>query len=144
MLWVIFAFISTLSFAFVLLIAKLKLSSVPSDVISFHQMSILFVVMLVTAVATKTIKEVVKIRWLDHLYIFIGAVFNALMVVLRYTAFSYPNAVPAIVNVIVALDFIIVSIGTALFFKAKNKFQLTILIILVSSGMILNTLAGLL
>ena len=100
--------------------------------------------MLITAAVSKSLKEVVTIRKLDHLYIFIGAVFNALMVVLRYTAFSYANAVPAIVNVIVALDFIIVSIGTALFFKTKNKLQLTILIILVASGMILNTLAGLL
>lgn len=141
-LWVIFALISTCSFAFVLLIVKLKLGSIPSDVVSLHQMSILFVVMLVSYLVTKSAKEVIKIRWVDHLYIFIGAVFNALMVVLRYTAYSYTNSVPAIINVIIGLDFIIVSLGTVLFFKAKNKLQLSLIIILVASGMILNTIAG--
>ena len=142
-IWVIFAVISTLSFAFVLLIVKLKLTEVPSDVVSFHQMIILFFVMLLTSIFSKSIKEVNSIRWLDHFYIFIGAVFNALMVVARYTAFSYSNSVPAIINVIIGLDFIIVSIGTALFFKAKNKVPLTIIVILVATGMLLNSLAGL-
>lgn len=66
------------------------------------------------------------------------------MMVTRYTALSYENAVPAIVTVIVGLDFIIVSIGTVLFFKAKNKLQLVMIIVLVATGMVLNVLAGLL
>ena len=99
--------------------------------------------MLVASLSTKTIKEIVHIKWMDHLYIFIGAVFNALMMVSRYKAFSYSNSIPAIVNVIIGLDFILVSIGTILFFKEKNKFQLSIIIILVVTGMILDVLAGL-
>ena len=142
-LWVLFAVISTVSFAFVLLIVKLKLTDIPADVISYHQMTIVFVVMLISSLFTKTFKEIVKTKWIDHLYIFLGAVFNALMMVCRYTAFSYPNSVPAIVNVIIGLDFILVSIGTILFFKAKNKLQLLIIIILVASGMIFDVLAGL-
>ena len=142
-LWIIFALISIISFAFVLLIVKTKLTLLPPDVISYHQMTILFVVMLIATFATKTFKDVVSISWRDHLFIFIGAVFNALMVVAKYTAFSYPNSVPAIINVIVGLDFIIVSLGTAIFFKAKNKLQLLIIIVLVASGMLLNTIAGL-
>ena len=143
LLWVVFATLSVVSFSFVLLIVKLKLTSVPSDVISYHQMTIVFVAMFVTSIFTKSIKEVVTIRWLDHLYIFVGAIFNALMMVFRYNAFSYSNSVPAIINVIIGLDFILVSIGTVLFFKEKNKLQLTIIIILVSLGMVLNVLAGL-
>lgn len=143
LLWVMFALVSVIAFAFVLLIVKTKLSDLPSDVVSFHQTSILFVVMLITSLFTKSIKEVVTIKWKVLLYIFIGAVFNALMVVMKYTAFSYANSIPAIVNVIVGLDFIIVSLATVLFFKSKNKLQLLLIIILVSSGMILNTLAGL-
>ena len=142
-LWVLHTFISVLAFAFVLLIMKTKLSDVSSDVISFHQMSIVFVMMLIAALFSKTIKEVVTIRKIDHLYIFIGAVFNALMIISRYRAFSYDNAVPAIINVIVGLDFVIVSIATIIFFKAKNKLPLTIVIILVVAGMIFDTLAGL-
>ncbi len=49
-----------------------------------------------------------------------NAVFNALMMVFRYRAFSYENSIPAIVNIIVGLDFVIVSIATIIFFKAKN------------------------
>ena len=143
-LWVIFAAISIIAYAFILLIVKLELTSVPSDVISFHQMSITFVIMLIASLITKTIKEVVTIRWIDHIYIFSGAVFNALLMIFRYKAFSYPNSIPPIVNVIVGLDFILVSIATILFFKAKNKLQLSIIIILVSIGMTLNVLAGLL
>lgn len=143
MMWVVFAIVSVVSLCFVLLIVKLKLSVVPSDVISFHQMSIVFVTMLIATLFTKTFKEIVEIRWIDHLYIFIGAVFNALMLVSRYQALSYSNCIPAIVNVIVGLDFILVSVATVLFFKAKNKLQLLIIIILVASGMILDVLAGL-
>ena len=143
LLWVIFALVSVIAFAFVLLIVKTKLSDLPSDVVSFHQTTILFVIMLMSSLFTKSIKEVVTIKWKVHLYIFIGAVFNALTVVMKYTAFSYANSIPAIVNVIVGLDFIIVSLATVLFFKSKNKLQLLLIIILVSLGMILNTLAGL-
>ena len=144
LLWVGFALLSVVSFSFVLLIVKLKLTSVPSDVISFHQILFVFVTMLIASLFTKSIKEITKIRWIDHLYIFLGAVCNAIMMVTRYTALSYENAVPAIVTVIVGLDFILVSIGTVLFFKAKNKLQLTTIIILVAAGMVLNVLAGLL
>lgn len=143
LLWAMFALVSVIAFAFVLLIVKTKLSDLPSDVVSFHQTSILFVVMFITSLFTKSIKEVVTIKWKVILFIFIGAVFNALMVVMKYTAFSYANSIPAIVNVIVGLDFVIVSLATVLFFKSKNKLQLLLTIILVSSGMILNTLAGL-
>lgn len=143
LLWVMFALISVIAFAFVLLIVKTKLSDLPSDIVSFHQTSILFVVMLITSLFSKSIKEVVTIKWKVLLFIFIGAVFNALTVVAKYTAFSYANSIPAIVNVIVGLDFVIVSLATVLFFKSKNKLQLLLIIILVSAGMILNTLAGL-
>ncbi len=142
-LWVMFALVSVIAFAFVLLIVKTKLSDLPSDVVSFHQTFFLFGAMLLSSLFTKSIKEVVTIKWKVLLFIFIGAVFNALTVVLKYTAFSYSNSIPAIVNVIVGLDFIIVSLATVLFFKSKNKLQLLLIIILVSIGMILNTLAGL-
>lgn len=142
-LWVIYGVISVVSLSFVLLIAKLQLSDVPADVISFHQILIVFVVMLIASLVTKSIKEVVKIRWLDHLFIFLGAVFNALMMVFRYSALSYTNSIPAIVNVIIGLDFIIVSLGTVLFFKEKNKVSLLLVIIMVGLGMTLNVLAGL-
>ena len=141
--WVIYGAITVTSLAFVSLIVKLKLSSVPSDVISFHQMTLVFLIMLVASISTKTIKEIVVIRPLDQLYIFLGAICNALMIISRYQAFSYANSIPAIVNVIIGLDFIIVSISTILFFKEKNKLQLLVIILLVVSGMVLNVLAGL-
>ncbi len=142
-LWVIYAVISCLAFAFLLLIVKVKLSHIESDVISFHQISICFVVMAVSSIITKNIKELKMIRPIDHIYIFIGAVFNSLLNIFRYQAFSYTNCIPAIVNVIIGLDFIIVSFATVLFYKAHNKVQLLIAISLIFSGMVLNLLAGL-
>ena len=142
-LWVLYAAISVVSFAFVLLIAKLKLTDIPADVISFHQISIVFVIMLIASLVTRNIKEIALIKPIDHLYIFLGAVFNALMMVFRYMAFSYSNSIPAIVNVIIGLDFILVSVATILFFKAKNKLQLTIIIVLVAAGMVFDVIAGL-
>ena len=124
-LWVLYAAISVVSFAFVLLIAKLKLTDIPADVISFHQISIVFVIMLIASLVTRNIKEIALIKPIDHLYIFLGAVFNALMMVFRYMAFSYSNSIPAIVNVIIGLDFILVSVATILFFKAKNNWRVT-------------------
>ena len=143
LLWVLFGAISVISLSFVLLIVKLKLSYIPSDVVSFHQMCIVFVVMLITSLATRQIKEIVHISWKDHIFIFLGAVCNALMLVARYTAYSYDNCMPAIVNVIIGLDFIIVSLATVIFFKAKNKLVLASIIILIATGMVLNLIAGL-
>lgn len=142
-LWVLYASLSTISFAFVLLIAKLKLTAIPSDVISFHQMCFVFLTMLIGSLFTKSIKEIVTIKWIDHLFIFFGAVCNALLMISRYTAISYENSIPAIVTVIIGLDFVLVSLGTVLFFKAKNKLQLLIVVVLVVIGMVLNVLAGL-
>lgn len=142
-LWVLYGTISVVTFVFVLLIAKTKLTVVPSDVLAFHQMTIVFVVMLIASLITKNIKEIATIKPLDHLYIFIGAIFNALMMVFRYTAFSYANSVPAIINVIIGLDFVLVSIATVLFFKAKNKLQISIMIALVVIGMVFDVIAGL-
>lgn len=142
-LWVIFATVACISFAFVLLIVKVKLSDVAPDIISFQQMSIVFVIMLIVSLVTKTFKEIVHISWKDHLFIFAGAVFNALTMVFRYKAFSYANSVPAIVNVIIGLDFVIVSLATIIFFKSKNKLQMSIVIALVLTGMILDVVAGL-
>ena len=142
-LWIIYAVLSVVAFGFVLLIAKLKLTSIPSDVISYHQMCFVFLSMLIASLCTKSIKEIATIKWKDHLYIFLGAVCNALLMICRYTAFSYENSIPAIINVIIGLDFVLVSLGTVLFFKAKNKLQLSIVIALVVVGMVLNVLAGL-
>ena len=99
--------------------------------------------MLIASLVTRNIKEIALIKPIDHLYIFLGAVFNALMMVFRYMAFSYSNSIPAIVNVIIGLDFILVSVATILFFKAKNKLQLTIIIVLVAAGMVFDVIAGL-
>lgn len=142
-IWIIYALISVISFAFVLLLAKTKLSGVSSDVLALHQMFIVFVVMLFASLFTKTYKEIIRIKKLDFLYIVIGAIFNALLMVFRYKAFSYPNSAPAIVNVIIGLDFVLVSFATILFFKEKNKRQMLILIILVVIGMVLDVVAGL-
>ena len=48
-----------------------------------------------------------------------------------------------IINCIVSFDFVLVSTATVLFFKAKNKKQLIILILIVSAGMALNVVSGL-
>ena len=142
-LWVVYASISTITFAFVLLVVKLKLSDVPPDVISFHQMTFVFFVMFIASMFSKGYKEVKEIKWLDHLYIFLGAICNALLMVNRYQAFSYANSVPAIINVIIGLDFVLVTIVTIIFFKAKNKLPITIMIVLVVIGMVLDVVAGL-
>lgn len=83
------------------------------------------------------------LKWKDYGKFVIAAVFNALLMVFRYKALSYANAIPSIVNVIISLDFVLVSIATVLFFKAKNKKELVILILIVVAGMTLNVVSGL-
>ena len=142
-IWLVYAGVSCAFYAILVLIVKLKLSHLPSDVISFHQMIICFGSMLVASLLTKNIKEMVHINFRSHIYIFLGAFFNALLTIFRYSALTEPNSIPAIVNVIIGLDFIVVSFATVFFFKAKNKVQLSIAVSLVFAGMILNLLAGL-
>lgn len=142
-IWVLYAFLTALAMAFTLVIVKTKLTEVPSDVIAYHQMFIVFVVCGIMMLVSKSYKELKTATWKDYLKFFIAALFNALLMVFRYKAFSYDNAIPSIINCIVSFDFVLVSAATVLFFKAQNKKQLIILIIIVSAGMALNVVSGL-
>ena len=142
-MWLVYAAFSCAFYATLVLIVKLKLSHLPTDIISFHQMMVCFGLMFIASIATKNIKEIIHIHWRELIYIFLGAFCNALLTIFRYTALAESNSIPAIVNIIIGLDFIIVSFATVFFFKAKNKVQLSIAVSLVFAGMILNLLAGL-
>lgn len=143
-LWAIYALLSALAMAFTLIIMKTKLSGLAPDIIAFHQMSIVFVVCLIISLFSKGYKELKDVKWKDYLKFFIAALFNALLMVFRYKALSYNNAIPSIINCIISFDFCIVSIITIAFFKEKNKKQIAILISIVAVGMILNVISGLL
>lgn len=141
--WVIFSIISATALAFTLVIVKLKLSDVPSDVVAFHQMLTVFAGCLIGLVFSKDRKEAIHVSWKSYLNFFISAIFNAGLMVFRYMALACEGANPSIINIIVGLDFVFVSIATVLFFKADNKKQLTILILLVVVGMVLSALPAL-
>ncbi len=140
MWWVIFSLISALALSFTFLILKLKLSHVPSDVVAFHQMLVVFIVTAVAVLFSKEKHQIKDINFKTYLYFFISAIFNACLMVFRYMALASANAIPSIINIIVCLDFVFVSIATVLFFKANNKKQLIVVIILIVSGMVLNAL----
>ncbi len=138
--WVLYSFISATALAFTLLVVKMKLSHIPSDIVAFHQMLIVFVVTAIALCFSKDRTEIKEVKPKTYLNFFISAIFNAGLMVFRYMALASANANPSIINIIVCCDFIIVSIATVLFFKAQNKKQLLILIILIVSGMVLNAL----
>ena len=142
--WVIFSLISATALAFTLLVVKLKLSHLHSDVVAYHQMIIVFIVSGIMLIFSKDKHEIKTIKPNTYLDFFISAIFNALLMVFRYKALASANANPSIINIIICLDFVFVSIATVLFFKANNKKQLVVLIILVVSGMILNALPAIL
>jgi len=138
--WVIFSIVSATALAFTLVIVKLKLSDVPSDVVAFHQMLVVFIGCAIGFCFSKNRSEIKTINWKTYLNFFISAIFNALLMVFRYMALSCEGANPSIISIITGLDFVFVSIATVLFFKANNKKQLTILILLVVVGMVLSAL----
>ena len=138
--WVIYSLISATALAFTLLVVKAKLADVPSDVVAFHQMLIVFVVCSILLCFSKDKYEIKSIKGKTYFNFFVSAIFNALLMVFRYKALASEGANPSIIVIIVSLDFVFVSIATVLFFKAKNKKQLVVLIILVVSGMLLNAL----
>ena len=142
--WVIYSVISATALAFTFLVVKTKLTHIPSDVIAFHQMLIVFIASSIMLIFSKDKFEIKTIPWKTYLNFFISAVFNALLMVFRYMALASANANPSLINIIVCLDFVFVSIATVLFFKADNKKQLVVLIILVVVGMILNALPAIL
>lgn len=142
--WVIFSIISATALAFTLVIVKLKLSDVPSDVVAFHQMLVVFVGCAIGFCFSKNRSEIKTVNWKTYLNFFISAIFNALLMVFRYMALSCEGANPSIISIITGLDFVFVSIATVLFFKAHNKKQLTILILLVVVGMVLSALPAIL
>lgn len=138
--WVVFSLISGTALAFTFVIVRLKLSGIAPDVIAFHQMLIVFVGSLIGLCFSKDKFEIKNIKFKTYFDFFLSAIFNALLMVFRYMALGDANANPSIINIIIGLDFVFVSIATVLFFKAHNKKQLTILILLVVTGMVLNAL----
>jgi len=138
--WVIFSIVSATALAFTLVIVKLKLSDIPSDVIAFHQMLTVFLGCAIGLIFSKDRLEIKTVNLRTYLNFFISAIFNALLMVFRYMSLACEGANPSIISIIVGLDFVFVSIATVLFFKAHNKKQLTILIIIVVAGMILSAL----
>lgn len=138
--WVLYSFISATALAFTLVVVKMKLSHIPSDVVAFHQMLIVFVVTGIVFCFSKDRREIKEIEPTTYLNFFISAIFNALLMVFRYKALANASANPSIINIIICCDFIIVSVATVLFFKAQNKKQLLVLIVLIVTGMVLNAL----
>ena len=138
--WVIYSLISATALACTFLVVKLKLSHLHSDVVAYHQMFIVFIASGIMLIFSKDKYEIKTIKIKTYLNFFISAIFNAGLMVFRYMALASANANPSIINIIVCLDFVFVSVATVLFFKANNKKELVVLIILVVSGMILNAL----
>ena len=142
--WVIYSLISATALAFTFLIVKLKLSHLYSDVVAFHQMLIVLIVSVIILCFSKEKFEIKNLKFKTYLNFFISAVFNASLMIFRYRALTSANANPSLINIIICCDFVFVSIATVLFFKANNKKQLIVLILLIVSGMILNALPAML
>lgn len=142
-IWIVYAAISSLALAATMLIVKLKLSDVPSDIITYHQMTIVTVVTFVGTIVNKELPSFKSLKWQDYARFFIAAVFNALLMIFRYRALSYDNCIPSIVSVIITCEFVLVSVATIIFFKANNKKAMSILISLIVTGMVLILIAGL-
>ena len=142
--WVIYSLISATALAFTFLIVKLKLSHLYSDVVAFHQMLIVLIVSVIILCFSKEKFEIKNLKFKTYLNFFISAIFNASLMIFRYRALTSANANPSLINIIISCDFVFVSIATVLFFKANNKKQLVILILLIVSGMILNALPAIL
>ena len=143
LMWVIYSLVSATALAFTMVVVKIKLSHIAPDVIAFHQILIVFVVSALILCFSKDKHEIKVIKWKTYLNFFISAIFNAGLMVFRYMALASANANPSIINIIICLDFVFVSVATVLFFKANNKKQLVVLIILIVTGMILNALPAL-
>lgn len=141
--WVLYGILTTLSMAFTLVIVKTKLNGLPTEVITLYQMAFVLIISLIMLIFSKQYKEFKTLNLKEILLFVIASIFNMFLMVFRYNALSYPDAIPSIVNVIVSLDFVLVSIATVLFFKAKNKKELCVLLSFVVCGMILNVIAGL-
>ena len=143
--WVLFSLISSCAVSGTLVFAtKIESTGIYSDVIAFYQMLFVFIVFTIMLLISKEKYVFKEIRPQTYFNLSIAAIFNAIMIVFRYIALAFKNSNQSVVNIVVGLDFVFVSIATVLFFKANNKKQLTILILLVITGMILNALPELL
>lgn len=140
--WIFFAFGSAFCYSTALLLIKLKISAVPSDISSLFVTTIVFVISCIVCLFCKQFKFIKGLDWKNYLMFFIAALFNTGHTIFRYAAISYDNCDPAIVNIIITLNFVIVSFVSCLYFKKKEKIVLFTLIGFVCVGMLLNFLAG--
>lgn len=140
--WLVFAFLSALCYSTALLFIKLKISAISSDITSLFVCIIVFVTALITSLFTKQIKFLREMKFKDFLQFFIAALCNTGHTIFRYMAISYENSDPAIVNIIITLNFVVVALISCFYFKKKEKIVLLTLIGFVCAGMLLNFLAG--
>lgn len=140
--WLVFAFGSAFFYSTALLLIKLKISAVPSDVTSLFVSITVFVISLVACLFTKQFKQLKELNFKNYLMIFIAALLNTGHTIFRYMAISYENCDPAIVNIIITLNFVVVSFISCFYFKKKEKGILLTLIGFVCLGMALNFIAG--
>lgn len=141
--WLIFGFLSVIAYAVCLLLVKMKLSVVHSDVVSFWQMLIVFAACAIISIFAKGYKDLPKLKLIDWGKFAGCALCNAAFVISRYQAYSYNDGIPSITNIIISLAFVIVSLTAAFYLKKKEKKEIIIISSLVLVGMLLEFGAGL-
>lgn len=140
--WIIFALLAAIAYASTLLVMKTQIVDIPSDIISFHQIVIVFIVSLVVMLVKREWLFFKSISWKGYLIFFIAALFNTGLMIFRYIALSYSNSNPAIINSIIGLQFVLVAVVSVFFKKSDDKLITLIVISLLTIGVVLNMISG--
>lgn len=143
-IWIVFAICAAVAYAFTILTMKMHLTALASDVISYHQIFVVFVVSIIVMLIKKEWSYLTHINLKGYLIFFISAIFNTMLMIFRYQSLSYANANPAVINIIISAQFVLVAIVTIIFQKRHDKLIISLAISLVIIGMVLDLLSGLL
>lgn len=117
------------------------LPNIPVEILTFYTMIAIFIVGLVISIINRDYKDIKKITKTNALAIGLGAVVNVSVFILRLTANSMDNANIAVVNVIIASYFLILTLGQAIFKKKKFQNVVWAVFILMVIGMVLSSVA---
>lgn len=140
--WMIVAAISAMSLGLTNFFVKFGASGLHTSVLCWWQMGGLLVVMIALVFPLKLIPEIKKVNRKNLFFIFLSAIFAFASTYLRNYAYTFPDANPALINLIYSCAFVLVFIINCVSHHESIPKILWVVAFLVIGGMAVQMLSA--
>ncbi len=140
-IWVLIESIACIIGSIYTIAGSLWIKDIPVELLTFYTMLIVVFVGIIICIFNKDYKEIKNIDSKSLLFMFLGAIVNVTVFITRLTVNGLPGTNIAVVNVIIASQFVILTLCQAIIKKKKFPKVVWVVFVLMIVGMILNSIA---